>query len=84
MNKNQIDDIMFEAILRQAVIDDYADEIDSIPPNEELAVLYPLSSSFELRMKKLFTHERRKGFYRATLICPYGSDRCYGVGFNFI
>ena len=37
MNKNPISDTVFEALFRQAVIDDYIDEVESAPPKEELA-----------------------------------------------
>lgn len=64
MNKDQVDDVVFEALFRQAVIDDFNKEIDSIPTNEQLAKIYSFSPEFELRMKKLFTKDRRKDFIK--------------------
>ncbi|NLY48224.1 MAG: DUF4367 domain-containing protein [Clostridiales bacterium] len=57
---NEISDLVFEALFRQAVIDDFIDEISSFPPDDVLAMEYPLSPAFELRMKKLFALDRRK------------------------
>jgi len=57
---NEISDLVFEALFRQAVIDDFIDEINSFPPDDVLAMEYPLSPAFELRMKKLFALDRRK------------------------
>lgn len=37
MNKDQVNDVVFEALFRQAVIDGFDEEIDSIPTNEQLA-----------------------------------------------
>jgi len=72
---NKINNSIFEALFRQAIIDDYVDEINSIPSNEELSIEYFFSSDFELRMKRLFARERRKsylvtisGFFRQAAI----------------
>lgn len=54
MVKNQVNDAVFEAIFRQAVIDDFEEEISSISSDEQLAKMYSLSPEFEIRMKKLF------------------------------
>ena len=64
MNKDQVNDVVFEALFRQAVIDDFNEEIDSIPTNEQLAKIYTFSPEFEIRMKKLFTKDRRKDFIK--------------------
>lgn len=64
---SEIGDAVFEALFRQAVIDDYVEEIQSIPPNEVLAKEYTLSPAFELRMKRLFALDRRKDIYRALI-----------------
>lgn len=60
MNTDQVNDSIFEALFRQAVIDDYLEEINAIPSNEELSKIYTFSSKFELRMKKLFAREERR------------------------
>jgi hypothetical protein len=63
MDNEQLTDSLFEALFRQAVIDDYVAEIDGIPPNEELAKIYSFSPEFELRMKKVFARYRRKEIF---------------------
>jgi len=65
MNNKQVNDSIFEALFRQAVVDDYTDEIDSIPPNEELAKTLSFSPGFELKMKKVFARDRRKDIFTA-------------------
>lgn len=60
MKARQIDDHVFEALFRQAVIDDYTEEIDSIPSKNELMKRISFSAEFELRMKKLLVREQRK------------------------
>ena len=64
MNKDQVNDVIFEALFRQAVIDDFNEEIDSIPTNEQLAKIYSFSPEFEIRMKKLFTKDRRRSLFK--------------------
>jgi hypothetical protein len=64
VNSKKADDSIFEALFRQAVIDDYIEEIDSIPSNDELAEKYPLTPQFDMRMKKLFLRVRRKEIFR--------------------
>ena len=63
MGKMDMDDIMFDALFERVVKDQYIAEIDSIPPKEELAKLYPLSPQFDLRMKKAFARYHRKGIF---------------------
>lgn len=63
----KIDDSVFEALFRQAIIDEYNEEIDSIPPKEELIKTVTFSPEFELRMKRLFAREKRKGYYKKAL-----------------
>ena len=67
MNKDQVNDVVFEALFRQAVIDDFNEEIGSIPTNEQLAVIYSFSSEFEMRMKKLFVKDRRRSFVKTAM-----------------
>lgn len=68
MNKDQVNDVVFEALFRQAVIDDFNEEINSIPTNEQLAKKYSFSPKFEMRMKKLFTKNRRKSLTKAFIL----------------
>ncbi|OPZ92185.1 MAG: hypothetical protein BWY74_01706 [Firmicutes bacterium ADurb.Bin419] len=68
MNKNQVSDTVFEALFRQAVIDDFNEEIDSIQANEQLAKIYSFSADFEIRMKKLLTRDRRKSSFKNAML----------------
>lgn len=68
MNKDQVNDVVFEALFRQAVIDDFNEEIDSIPTNEQLANIYTFSPEFEMRMKKLFIKDRRRSLLKDTML----------------
>ena len=52
-------DSVFEALFRQAVIDNFYEELDSLPPDVELAKQFAFSPEHELRMKKLFAREER-------------------------
>ncbi len=63
----KIDDSVFEALFRQAIIDEYNEEIDSIPPKEELIKIITFSAKFELKMKKLFAREKRRGYLKKAL-----------------
>lgn len=67
MTDRQVSDSVFEALFRQAVIDNLYDELDSLPSDEELAKQYTFSQRHEERMKKLFARERRNERLRATL-----------------
>lgn len=67
MSKNQMNEIVFEALFRQAVIDDFNEEINSIQPNEELSKIYSFSLEFETRMGKLLTKDRRKDHVKKTM-----------------
>lgn len=68
MNKDQVNDVVFETLFRQAVIDDFNEEIDSIPTNEQLAKIYSFSPEFEIRMKKLFIKDRRRSLLKNTML----------------
>jgi hypothetical protein len=67
MNKNNVNDAVFEALFRQAVIEDFNEEIDFIPTNEELARVYSFSPEFEIRMKKLLIKDRRSSLIKAAM-----------------
>ena len=60
MNISILDDSVFEALFRQAVIDNFNEELNSIPSNDELAKQITFSPEHEARMKKLFTRDERK------------------------
>ena len=68
MNKNQVNDVVFEALFRQAVIDDFNDEINSIPSNEQMTKLYSFSPEFEIKMKRLFIKDSRKDLAKTILL----------------
>jgi len=59
-------DSVFEALFRQAVIENFYDELDSLPPRDELAKQYIPSDAHKARMKRLFASEARKERLRAT------------------
>lgn len=58
MNEN-----ILEALFRQAIIDDYKEEIEKIPDKKELMKIISLSPEFELRMNKLFARDRRRDIF---------------------
>ena len=60
MNSKQVNDSVFDALFRQAVIDNFYEELDSLPSDEELAKMYIASPEHEERMKKLFARMERK------------------------
>ena len=57
---NQMNNSAFEALFRHTIIDDYNEEIDSIPSKEKLMQTISFSPEFELKMKKLFVYDKRK------------------------
>lgn len=62
-----MNDRVFEALFRQAVIDDFNEEIDSMSSKEDLSQTYSLSPGFEIRMKKLLATDRRKDFLKKSI-----------------
>ncbi len=54
-------------MFRQAIIDDYNEEIDSIPTNDKLMEKLSFSPEFEFRMNKLFAKERRRELFNRFL-----------------
>lgn len=68
MNKEQVNDFLFEELFRQAVIDDFNEELDSIPTKGRLSKTYSFSPEFEIRMKKLFAKDRRRSFLRTGIL----------------
>ncbi len=60
MNKNELDDVIFEALLRKAVIENHQRELSALPTKGELSELYTFSHRHEKRMNSLFAAERRK------------------------
>ncbi len=72
MNKNQVSDTVFEALFRQAIIDDFNEEMDSIPTNEQLARIYSFSSKFEMRIKKFLQRIVEKALPRRSFFIVEG------------
>ena len=66
MDIKSINDSVFEGLFKQAVIDSFLEELDSLPPDEELAKIYVYSPEHEAGMKKLFAREARKERIRKT------------------
>lgn len=58
MNKVELNGVTFDVLFRQAIIDSFMDELDSLPPDNELTLQYVYSSAHEERMKRrLFKKE---------------------------
>lgn len=51
---------VFEALFRQAVIDNFYDELNSLPTEKDLADQFVFSPSHELRMQRLFARDARR------------------------
>lgn len=66
MSVRQINTSVFDALFRQAVIDNFNEELESLPSDEELARQYTFSKAHETRMKKLFARQMRIERLRAT------------------
>jgi len=65
--RNKANQAYSEALLRQAVIENYKRELSAIPSDEQLAQLYAFSKHHETRMRRLFVRERRRTFSRVAL-----------------
>ena len=67
MSGSQINEGVFEALFRQAVIDNFNEELDSLPSDEELAEQYTFSHNHEIQMKKLFAREEWRERFHITV-----------------
>lgn len=67
MINKDINDHIFEALFRQAVIDNYEEELSGIPSEEVLSGLYSFSDMHAARVKKLFLHEERVKRFQAAI-----------------
>lgn len=56
---------LFDALFRQAVIDNYEEELSVIPTKKELSTLYSLSDEHIARMKRLFSQAERLEMLRS-------------------
>ena len=64
MNKDQLNDVVFEgAHFRQAVIDDFNEEIDSIPTKWTTRRDIYIFSGIWNTNKKTFARDRRRSFF---------------------
>lgn len=68
MSTKQMSDNVFDALFGQAVIDNFYNELDSLPTAEELAIMYKPSEAHAIRMKKLFAAEKRKERIHTVLV----------------
>lgn len=66
MSDGQSSGGVIEALLRQAAIDNFYIELDSLPPDEELGKLYTFSHEHDERMRRLFSKERLHDRIRTT------------------
>jgi len=60
VDKNHLNDSVFDALFRQAVIDNFHEEYNSLPQPEELSCEHTFSNRHEKRMKALFVRMERK------------------------
>ena len=68
MDEKQLNDSFFDALFGQAVIDNFYEEYNALPPLEELAKEYTFSEKHEKRMKILFIHEERIERYKKFIL----------------
>lgn len=57
---NIYNEIVLEALLKKAVIDDHNNELVSIPSENELKSLFMFSDQYQLKMKLLFRREKQQ------------------------
>jgi hypothetical protein len=78
--------VVFEAIIKDAVIADFKAEMESIPSETEILQEHPLSSGHIRKMKKIFALERRREMTRR--IATYAKSAvivlCVTVTFFFV
>jgi hypothetical protein len=60
MSMNNIGDVVFDAMLKEAVIADFRAEMEAMPSEEEILRDHPYSEEHNRRMKALFASERRR------------------------
>lgn len=60
MDHERRNDVLFEAVFRQAVIENHNQELEEIPTEKELAKSYAYSERHKERMKKLFAREEKR------------------------
>ena len=53
-------DNAFDEMLRQAIVEKFYEEVESLPPNDELAKLHTFTPEHETRMRKLFARDKRR------------------------
>ncbi len=67
MNKKQLNDTVFEALFRQAFIDEFEEEINSIQ-SEGTAFMCEPSPEFQMRMKKIFEDDNKRTLIKKLII----------------
>lgn len=65
MNDRNGSDHFFDALFRQAVIDNYEQELSAIPTEKELSARYSFSDAHTARMKKLFSQAEKLEAFRS-------------------
>jgi len=68
VSNTKLNDVVFDAIFVQAVIDNFMDELDSLPQDKELAQNYMYSASHEERMRRLFKREKLKDYFKSMTV----------------
>jgi len=68
MNREKTNDIVFEAMIKQAVIDNFFDEFSSFTSGKETDKKYSYSESHEKRMRGIFTWDNLKTSLRIASI----------------
>lgn len=63
MTDRNMDDDLFDAVLSQSVIKNHNEEMEHIPSEAELSEIYLYSERHNIRMKKLFSSQKRKKFF---------------------
>jgi hypothetical protein len=64
MNNRESEPTLFDAVFAQAVIKNFEDELDQIPPRQELEKIYSFSEAHIAKMKRLFGQDKRKDIFR--------------------
>jgi len=62
MGENKISDMIFEALLKEAVAANFQAKMDAMPSEDEIARDNPFTEDHDNKMEKVFKTERRKNF----------------------
>ena len=67
MTNSRANDNVFDALFKQAVIDNFEEQLDSLSQDAEPSMQYTFSTEHEKRMSMLFAKEKRKEVLRTTV-----------------